>query len=73
MVVIGNKCDLEVERRVSFEEGLKYAQSEGSFFETSAKTRINIENTFKEIIRKAIEVDQPKSKKEKFCTFDVNI
>jgi GTPase KRas len=32
MVVIGNKCDLEVERRVSFEEGLKYAQSEGDPF-----------------------------------------
>jgi hypothetical protein len=40
---------------------LKYAQSEGgSFFETSAKTKINIENTFKETIRKAIEVDRKK-------------
>jgi GTPase SAR1 family protein len=35
----------------------------GSFFETSAKTGINIENTFKEIFRKELKVDQLKLKK----------
>jgi GTPase KRas len=68
MVIIGNKCDLEEERVVSLEQGREYAQRVGgSFFETSAKTRINIENTFKEIFRKALKVDQLKLKKDKIC------
>ena len=42
-ILVGNKCDLENERVVSFEEGKTLADSLGiSFFETSAKKDINV-------------------------------
>ena len=47
-LLIGNKCDLENERAVSAQEGREYAESLGmNFLETSAKNKINIEETFK--------------------------
>ena len=47
-LLIGNKCDLENERAVSAQEGKEYAESLGmNFLETSAKNKINIEETFK--------------------------
>jgi small GTP-binding protein len=44
IVVLGNKCDQERERIVSFEEGRVLAdQFRASFMETSAKTSYNVE------------------------------
>ena len=52
IVVVGNKCDLQNERVVSTEEGRTFAQSiNAPFFETSAKTEININEPFEEIVR----------------------
>ena len=49
MVLVGNKCDLEEERRVSPAEGLALAKSFGCpFFETSAKERVNVAEVFAE-------------------------
>ena len=46
-LLVGNKCDLESERQVSFEEGKELAQSLGvKFLETSAKQSNNVENAF---------------------------
>ena len=43
-VLVGNKCDLESERQVTFDEGQTKAKRYGiPFFETSAKSRINID------------------------------
>ena len=43
IILIGNKCDLEEERKVNKEEGLNYANKNGfKFFECSAKNKINI-------------------------------
>jgi small GTP-binding protein len=54
-VVIGNKSDLEDERGVSTEDGMKFAQQIGaSFFETSAKNGINIDIAFRELVKKVI-------------------
>ncbi|CAG9321874.1 unnamed protein product [Blepharisma stoltei] len=44
-VLIGNKVDIEEERKVLFEEGQKFANDHQMiYFETSAKTGLNIEN-----------------------------
>jgi len=52
IIVVGNKCDLESERQVSTEEGRELAHSFGcKFIETSAKSRINVDNAFYDIVR----------------------
>ena len=44
LVVVGNKCDLESERNVNAVEGRELAKTFGCpFLETSAKTRVNVE------------------------------
>ena len=41
--MVGNKCDMEDERVISFERGKQLADSLGlEFFETSAKENINV-------------------------------
>ncbi|EFE29692.1 uncharacterized protein ARB_03033 [Trichophyton benhamiae CBS 112371] len=52
IILVGNKCDLEKEREVSQEDGEKLARSFGcKFIETSAKSRINVDNAFYDIVR----------------------
>ena len=46
-VLVGNKCDLNDARKVTTKEGQDFADREKMlFFETSAKSKINIEETF---------------------------
>merc|ERR1712079_421905 len=43
VVLVGNKCDMEDERVISFERGKQLADSLGlEFFETSAKEDVNV-------------------------------
>ena len=52
MVLVGNKCDLESERQVTTGEGQDLAKSFGCpFFESSAKSRVNVEESFYELVR----------------------
>ncbi|KAF1841273.1 ras-domain-containing protein [Cucurbitaria berberidis CBS 394.84] len=52
MIVVGNKCDLDGERQVSTQEGQNLArQFDCKFIETSAKSRINVDNAFYDIVR----------------------
>ena len=52
MVLNGNKCDLESERQVTSSEGQDLAKSFGCpFYESSAKTRINVEESFFALVR----------------------
>jgi GTPase KRas protein len=52
LVLVGNKCDLETERQVTTAEGSELAKSFGCpFFESSAKTRINVEESFFALVR----------------------
>jgi GTPase KRas protein len=52
LVICGNKCDLEKERQVSIQDGQALAAKWNCrFYETSAKTRINVEEAFFEVIR----------------------
>jgi Ras-related protein Rab-1A len=47
-MLVGNKCDIEGKRQVSHAQGLELAEQFGlKFIETSAKSNINIEKTFK--------------------------
>ncbi|CAL4912664.1 unnamed protein product [Urochloa decumbens] len=46
-ILIGNKCDLDSRRTVSYEEGENFAKAHGLFFmESSAKTAQNVEEAF---------------------------
>ncbi|KAL8672662.1 MAG: hypothetical protein Q9168_002903 [Polycauliona sp. 1 TL-2023] len=52
IIIVGNKCDLDGERQVSRKEGEDLARSFGcAFIETSAKSRINVEMAFYDIVR----------------------
>ena len=47
IILVGNKVDLESEREVSTEEGTQFAKKNNLlFFETSAKTSLNVEKAF---------------------------
>ncbi|KAL9128503.1 MAG: hypothetical protein Q9217_002829 [Psora testacea] len=52
IIIVGNKCDLESERQVSRQEGEDLARQFGcAFIETSAKSRINVDKSFYDIVR----------------------
>ncbi|KAJ6250093.1 ras-like protein rasb [Anaeramoeba flamelloides] len=52
IIIVGNKSDLENERRISKGEGQDLAKTFGCpFFETSAKFRINVDESFFESVR----------------------
>ena len=54
--LIGNKIDLEAERKVSTEEANKFAQEKNlSYIEVSAKTGFNIKKLFDETIKRTLE------------------
>lgn len=52
MVVVGNKCDLSDQRIITTEQGQALATKFGAvFIEASAKTKINVEQIFQELVR----------------------
>lgn len=74
LMVVGNKIDLEEDRRVSTEEGLELAKELSALFmESSAKTRIGIKAIFEELVRKILNSPSimKKDQKEKDKTVPV--
>jgi len=67
MVLVGNKCDLNDQRVISTEQGTDLAKKFGcAFLEASAKTRVNVEQIFHDLIRQINKLSPPpKTKKEK--------
>ncbi|XP_031566265.1 ras-like protein 1 [Actinia tenebrosa] len=53
MVLVGNKCDLDDDRQILYQEGDRLArQFSCPFFETSAKDDVGVEDVFIELTRK---------------------
>ena len=52
IILVGSKCDLDEEREVPTDEGRALAQKWNAlFYETSAKTRVNVDEVFTELVR----------------------
>jgi len=66
LVLVGNKCDLKDRREVSVQEGAELARTWNvPFFETSAKTKVNIEECFYELVREVRREQRKVSDKKK--------
>ena len=68
-LLIGNKCDLEDKRKVTYQEGKDFAESNGmKFMETSAKTASKVQEAFEllttEIIKSSLNKERGLEKKE---------
>ena len=55
-LLVGNKCDLESDRKVTYREAKKFADSNGmTYLETSAKARINVDEAFMALTKQVYE------------------
>ena len=60
-VLIGNKCDLEDKREVSFNQGKEFADTYGlKFIETSAKKNLNVNEAFETLGRELMKASEEK-------------
>jgi Ras-related protein Rab-1A len=61
--LVGNKCDLEDQRKISYEQGKDFADTYGmKFIETSAKTSSNVNEAFTTMTNDIISQMQDKDK-----------
>ena len=56
-ILIGNKCDLEDKRKVTYDEGKEFANINGmDFFETSAKTTKFVKEAFEKLTIQILDI-----------------
>ena len=61
-ILVGNKCDIKNERKISIEQGKEFAQKYGmKFFETSAKNATNVTEGFCTMIKDIININCKKN------------
>eukprot|EP01156_Anaeramoeba_ignava_P022365 Anaeramoba_ignava/c20597_g1_i1.p2 GENE.c20597_g1_i1~~c20597_g1_i1.p2 ORF type:complete len:114 (-),score=43.93 c20597_g1_i1:79-420(-) len=66
IMIVGNKTDLEERRAVSYQKGQKLAGSYGCLFgEMSAKTGINVRESFTQMASQALKLQKKSKKKPK--------
>ena len=66
LILVGNKCDLANERKVSYEEGENYAKKFNiKFFESSAKDGTNVKEFFFYLANEIYQDDKTKGKNNK--------
>jgi len=67
IVMLGNKCDLERERVISTAEAKECSKKlKIPFFETSAKTRFNVEEAFHQLVREVNKWEAKQTKDDRF-------
>ena len=67
IILVGNKCDLKRERKVTEEEGKKFAKSKGILFsEASALEDFNAKDVFLKVIKDYLK--KLKDKKNEWCS-----
>ncbi|KAE9543121.1 hypothetical protein AGLY_003032 [Aphis glycines] len=70
-ILIGNKCDLESNRKVSTEEGQLVAQHFGiPFFEVSSKNNLNVDDSFMKMVSMINEMESENAIKKDFEVLD---
>jgi small GTP-binding protein len=72
MVLVGNKCDLADQRVITQESGEVLARKFGgcTFMESSAKTKVNVEAIFHDLVRQISKIQpspKPDGKKKGGC------
>ena len=71
-LLIGNKNDLENERKITYDEGKDFASINGmEFFETSAKTAYKVQEAFESLTRNIMRKDKNLNKKPKNIKLEI--
>lgn len=67
MVLIGNKCDLDEDRVISIDDGIKVSQQWGlvPFYETSAMYKTNVDEAFIDVVRQIMRKEAQASAEKK--------
>ncbi len=68
-LLVGNKCDLDSDRKVSQREAKEFAESQGmTYIETSANARINVDEAFMALTKQVYEALPDNEKKQETGT-----
>merc|ERR1712228_488572 len=66
ILLLGNKSDLKNKREIKWDSALQYAESVGcELMESSAKTNVNVEKSFKQLASNGVKVVINQKKKDK--------